>query len=410
MHAARLSIVAPRPQTSEPPLRLIKTYGSPDLIPHVSFVAVTADVKFWFDDGARGGDITTANGRINIYTEPRSFYINLLPTDSRSGVMSYCNCVLTATLMSSESSIAKSPDRRILIAASKQPPAIVSLGMSDAATFRVRVVLQEDRFPGLTGFTGAALSPDGRHAYFASTDLARIDDPSRSAYGCIHTFERKQDGSFQDWSTTFHEPSGSLDHVAGLYCHPNGKTLFACCPKANQLVVCSRDPAAGQLNVRQILVNGSHGIRCLAGVNAVDMSPDSRFLYTVAGYEQGKGAVGVFEIRPTGAIDLLQQFLYGEPGLERFFGGHSIVVSPDGRRVYATATLLRAIACFERDPGSGRLRLLECIYESAANHIKLPDPTGLAVHPNSRFVYVACQTPGSIAIFENTSLPADATP
>ena len=157
-------------------------------------------------------------------------------------------------------------------------------------------------------------------------------------------------------------------------------------------------------------MNGSQRIRCLEGINSVDVSSDGRFLYTVAGYQRGQGAVGVFEIHSTGKIELLQQFLYRDPGLERFFGGHSIAVSPDGRRVYATATLLRAIACFEREPASGRLRLLDCIHDSVIDRVKLPDPTGLAVHPNNRFVYVACQTPGSIAIFENTSLPADPSP
>ena len=55
-------------------------------------------------------------------------------------------------------------------------------------------------------------------------------------------------------------------------------------------------------------MNGSHGIRCLEGINSADVSSDGRFLYTVAGYQLGTGAVGVFEIRSTGKIDSFSSF------------------------------------------------------------------------------------------------------
>ena len=45
----------PRPQPAKPPLQLIKTFASPDLLPHVSFVAVTADGKFCFTNGVSRG-------------------------------------------------------------------------------------------------------------------------------------------------------------------------------------------------------------------------------------------------------------------------------------------------------------------------------------------------------------------
>jgi 6-phosphogluconolactonase (cycloisomerase 2 family) len=83
-----------------------------------------------------------------------------------------------------------------------------------------------------------------------------------------------------------------------------------------------------------------------------------------------------------------------------FLGGHSLAVSPDGRRVYATATFAGRIACFDRDPATGRLHA-----QGSVEHLqpgqRISGPMGLAVHPNSRFVYVACNLDGSIAIFKN---------
>ena len=162
--------------------------------------------------------------------------------------------------------------------------------------------------------------------------------------------KRKQDGSFQDWSKAFHDPGGSWIVLPDSTDTRTVRSSLRVAPRQINSLSADGDPDSGRLNVRQILVNGSHGIRCLEGINSADVSSDGRFLYTVAGYQLGTGAVGVFEIRSTGKIELIQQFLYRDPGLERFNGGHSIVVSPDGRRVYATATMLRAIACFEARP------------------------------------------------------------
>jgi len=378
---------------------------------HVGFVTMSRDGKFCFTDGAWQNETTMIlqkNGGNNTERTYRPLRINLFRSDPRSGKLTRFMS-MSAQPLGSDAVLAKSRDGRFLVAASNSYPAV--LNVLTALALQDTELLPPEYFPELPGFTGVALSPDGRHAYFASTGPSQPNNRSTSAHhGRIRIFERGKDGTLKDSSTTYHDLNGSLDHVAALACAPDGRTLFACCPKSSQLVVFRRDPNSGQLNERETLSNGSHGISCLAGVNAVDMSPDSRFLYTVAGYEQGKGAVGVFEIHPAGAIELLQQFLYRDPGLEHFFGGHSIVVSSDGRRVYATATILSAIACFERELASGRLHLLGCIHHSRKDGILFPDPTGLAVHPNNRFVYVACRTPGSIAIFENTSLPADAPP
>ena len=208
LQEAHPPIVAP-PQPAKPPLQLIKTFASPDLLPHVSFVAVTADGKFCFTDGARGGDITADNDWIRANTGSRVLYINFFRTDFlRSGMLSYCSRAVT-TLLSSGSSIAKLPDGRFLIAASKRQQAILNFGIltpPEPSTFRVMGVSPADRFPDLAS---SALSPDGRHADFASTGLTGFDDWPRSAYGCIHIFKRKQDGSFQDWSKAFHDPGGS---------------------------------------------------------------------------------------------------------------------------------------------------------------------------------------------------------
>lgn len=87
------------------------------------------------------------------------------------------------------------------------------------------------------------------------------------------------------------------------------------------------------------------------------------------------------------------------------FGGVTqVFITPGGRTclcdaVYATATFSGRIACFDRDAATGRL-----CPRGSVEHLRpgqrILGPMGLAVHPNSRFVYIACSLEGSIAIFE----------
>jgi len=329
--------------------------------------------------------------------------LNLLDVDQTTGHLVYLR-QSPFKEFPAEQLIAKSRDGHFFVLVSKATPTIVTLGTADGT--KLEQIQTLDSFPELAGFTGVALSPDGRNAYLASNFVTNGSDQSAPVrLGSIRVFESQQ-GSRLALGQTFRGENACLDHVAGLFCHPDGQTLLACCPETHQLVVCSRDPKFGYLKLRKILTNGTYGIRCLEGINAVDFSPDGHFVYTVAGYERGNGAIGVFRVLPNGSIELIQQFLYRDPGLEGFFGGHSIVVSPDGHRVYATATLLSTIACFKREPTNGFLRPLGCI-NNRKNGVSIPYPTGLAVHPNNRFVYVACHYPGSIAVFEDTSRARD---
>jgi 6-phosphogluconolactonase (cycloisomerase 2 family) len=405
----RQPVAAIRPRAADPPLKFVDSCKR-HLLDGITQVFMTPDGETCLSDASverttwlfAGGNPPTPTGRDELLR------VNQCPCDPATGRLEGIDWFQQKSI-ARPTCMAISADGRFLVAVSKRKPEIMSFRIPIPAVITDGEPPHTQQFPNVAGFTAAALSPNGQFAYFATFELSRTGDkPAPVRVGSIQIL-RRGDEQLRLYAT-FRGENNCLDDVSSLYCTGNGSTgngstgdgqrLFACCSRRNALVACDREPKTGLLKLRQVFANGADGVRCLEGINNVAVSPDGQFLYTVAGYEKGNGAVGVFRIRPDGDPSLVQQVLNGEQGLERFLGGHSIAVTPDGRHVYATATYSGSVACFDRDAATGRLRARGSV-EHLQPGQRIFGPMGLAVHPNSRFVYVACALEGSIAIFKN---------
>ena len=84
-------------------------------------------------------------------------------------------------------------------------------------------------------------------------------------------------------------------------------------------------------------------------------------MYVSAGRSHGDNVVSVFRLGGDGRLALVEEFVDGAGGFHGFKGGNELVVSPDGLNVYAAGTTSRSVACFSRDPATGRLTFLESV-------------------------------------------------
>lgn len=147
---------------------------------------------------------------------------------------------------------------------------------------------------------------------------------------------------------------------------------------------------------------GCRPARALGEPGGVALSPGGGSVYVTSARSD---AVAVFRRnRRTGALRQLR----GRAGCVRNRGGRGcgraralrdpwrIVVSPDGRHVYVASFGSRAIAVFGRNRRTGALRQLRgragCVSDvpraGCRNGRALAAPSGLAVSPGGRFVYV----------------------
>lgn len=179
--------------------------------------------------------------------------------------------------------------------------------------------------------------------------------------------------------------------------------------------------------------------------SAVAISPDGRSIYGASARGSADSGVGILSRSPatglvsvpSGTASCLTQsglaFQWGIPGTSACDTGrytataHDVVVSPDGRSVYAAAwgntgsSLTPAIVVLRRDPTTGAVTqpaaAVGCLSQSGyagecladATHAStIANPNGLAISPDGANVYVADR--GTFALLVLQREPAPATP
>ncbi len=191
----------------------------------------------------------------------------------------------------------------------------------------------------------------------------------------------------------------------GIALTPDGKSLLVTSFQAGTLVVLNRDQASGRLSLKQALKGGGE-IKGLGGVECVCTSADGKFVYTCSGrflgtkIAGGTNAVSAFRVQDDGKLTLLQEFLSDHSELKNFVGGNDVIVSPDGRNVYACGTLSKSVACFGRDLKTGKLEYITTLSSDATGGPSELGANALAWSPDAKFLYLTVEDEGMISIFQ----------
>lgn len=216
----------------------------------------------------------------------------------------------------------------------------------------------------------------------------------------------------------------ALDGAAGLAISKSGLRVFVAAPLSDAVAAFLRVPSTGAL-VQQagtaacVSETGSGGLcadgRALDEPRGVAVSPDAKSLYVASTTSDG---VAVFALNDK--LGTLSQ-LGGAAGCVTdsgsagacadgvaLGGARAVAVSPNGKSVYVAARDADAVASFARDKSTGALTQLDgtdaCTSESGtsgacANGVALDFPTGVAVSPNGKNVYVTAAGSNAVAVF-----------
>ena len=215
------------------------------------------------------------------------------------------------------------------------------------------VVNQENNVTGLAGPTSLAISPDGAHAYVTS-----------EALDTLLVFNRNANSGRLELMTSYDNARAGFESMLlgapmDVRVSPDGQHVYVASRTDNSVAVFARNSSNGSLTFIQNQQEGQ-------------MSSGSATL--------------------------------ANAGLS---GVRQLLVSADGRNVYAAGSEVDSVAIFARDLSSGELTFLEAEIsgvddagDSGGEVVAMNRPSGLAESPNGEQIYVASRFGDAVQVFE----------
>lgn len=226
-------------------------------------------------------------------------------------------------------------------------------------------------FESLDEATTAALSPDGRHLYVAGRDAVMVlaRDGLTGDLSPVQTLEADLDG----FAVFFFD---------SMVISPDGSSVYASSITYSAVVVFSRNPTDGRLEVVETLSESSPDIEGLNKVVDLEISHDGQFLYSV-GFEEAE--IGVF--RRSGTTGALTQVEVENDGGEiaDLQQPRGAAITPDGHHFYV-ADRFGGLLIFSRDVTTGELTFEKTV---EGNNLIIDRPLNVVVDPSGTSVYLA---------------------
>ncbi len=262
---------------------------------------------------------------------------------------------------------------------------VVAIYQREAATgalkLAAKIVNSPDVPGGLTLVNDAHLSPDDHFLYTASINGLGV-----------FKFENNELTFVQ-----FEPGEGNLAGLRRFALSPDGHWLYAPACIAGALSVFRRDEATGKLDPFQTIHDGDDGITSISGAHRLSVSSDGRQVYVSSGRFGGVQAISAFEVQGDGKLKLLQEFINGKDDFSEFEGGNEVQASPDGKWVFAVASLSDRLFRFSRDPATGKLTFID---SQQAGNFAAPGAASVCASYDGKFVYVADDKEGAIEVFK----------
>lgn len=188
-----------------------------------------------------------------------------------------------------------------------------------------------------------------------------------------------------------------LNGVWSVALSPDGKHVYAAAYRDDAVVVFKRDATTGKLTFVEVQKEGIGVTDGLSGVLSVIVSPDGKHVYAGAYWDE---AVAVFSRdATTGKLTFLDIQKEGVGGIGGLNGIRSVTVSQDGSHIYTAGYRSQAVAIFSREETTGRLTFLGTSKRGEEGVAGLEGLTSVVVTKDGKHAYATGFIDGTVAVF-----------
>ncbi len=230
---------------------------------------------------------------------------------------------------------------------------------------------------GLDGAASVVASQDGRYVYVTGSVEDAVSVFATSTPTALTFVETERDGV---------NGVEGIDGADGIALSPDGKHLYVTGFFDASIAVFSRDATGGGITFASVVTESVGGVDGLTGIDKVVVSPDGRHVYATGGIDD---AVAAFTRNTTtGALAFVEREKNGESGVTDLDNPQGLAISPDGKHLYVAAFTSGAVVNFTRNAATGALTF-GSVMDSIPVDLDLESLEGIAVSPDGTGVFVA---------------------
>lgn len=223
----------------------------------------------------------------------------------------------------------------------------------------------------LTTVIGVTVGPDGKQVYTAAYNGAAVAVFNRDS----------QTGRLQHVQTISGQQN--LDGAARVEITPDGRYAVTPAFRSRTVVLFARDPASGKLTIADIAREGIDGVTGLDWAIDGKISPDSQFIYVIAGRSK---SVTVFRINESGKLKFIERVVGPD---SCFDDARGIALSPDGASLYVTSPKASSLVVLDRDAKTGQLKIRQILKDEVGNIHGLEGVFCVTCSADGRYVYTS---------------------
>ena len=163
-------------------------------------------------------------------------------------------------------------------------------------------------------------------------------------------------------------------------------------------------PLNAQLQYEQFVYEG-YGSPFLDNASSVSVSPDGQHLYITSFDDM---ALSLFERNlNTGGLTYIEAYRNGVEGVGGLEGTQAVLVSPDGRHVYASGFTESALVVFERDEFTGKLSLVEILRDNEGGISGMDGALKIRSTKDGNYIYLVSPKDNSVTVFKRNVITGE---